>query len=659
MEKIEIGHQEEQFGCSCGHCHGAEHEHHEEGADFFERHRLPLLIAGAALFLLSLFVKGRFPLYLALSLGAYALLGAGILVAAVMNLKRGNFLDENFLMGIATFGAFYLGEITEAVGVMLFYQIGEYFQDKAVSRAVGSIEGLLSLKAETALVIGVDGTLTETPSEIVPVGSLLAIRAGEKFPIDGVIEKGRGSIDVSALTGESLPRDVETGDTVLSGSVNGNVYLEIRTTRRFSDSTVSKIIEMVRDSSSRKARAEKFITKFARRYTPAVVGLAILVAFGVPAVAGDFPRWFRQGLIFLVISCPCALVISIPLCFFSAVGRASRRGILIKGGNYLEKMCDVDHIIFDKTGTLTRGKFRIDEIEALGGTPEEVIKYAKIGEFHSNHPIAGVIRDYPLPGVEAPSVSDLSDYREIPGRGTGVLWRGAEILTGNQKLMAEAGIPAAETEHPGTVLYVAKEKRLLGIIRISDEIRPDAAAAVAALKAAGLTPWVLTGDNEAISRAIADALGIPGTQVFARLLPAEKVEKLAIIKNQAAKGVVFVGDGINDAPSLSMADVGIAMGGSGADIAIESADVVLMRDEPSKIVELLRIARKNKRVVTQNIVFALSIKLVIMVLGVMGLANMWLAIFADVGVALLAVLNAMRGGKIDREKISVEKKRKA
>jgi Cd2+/Zn2+-exporting ATPase len=611
--------------------------------NLLEKYELHLLILGSILFIISLFIKEIKYLYIAGSIISYIILGGDVIYKSILNIKGKNFLDENFLMTIATFGAFYLGEITEAVGVMLFYKIGEYFQEMAVNKARYSIESLMGIKSDYANIIDEQGGIKEVPSEDVKIGDRMIVKAGEKIPIDGVIVKGESALDVSALTGESIPMDVFLGSNVLSGSINGNSVIEVQTTKLFEDSAVSKIIEMVENSAIRKAKAEKFITKFAKYYTPIVVGMALIVAFGIPAILGNFRMWFQRGLIFLVISCPCALVISIPLSFFSSIGKASKNGILIKGGNYLEKLTDIDSIILDKTGTLTKGKFKIDKIDCIDSTEEELIYTAKIGEFYSTHPISEAIKNYDFGNKNYKiSENDIKNYEEIPGHGTIVNYKDDVIFIGNKKLMDKYDIQSKAADHRGTVLYVAKNQKLLGIIYISDEIKNDSKYTIEKLKSYNLAVYMLTGDNKIIGESIGLELGINKENIFSQLLPQDKVEKVEEIKRKSKGGIVFVGDGINDAPSLSIADVSIAMGGSGSDIAIESADVVLMRDEPSKIIELLNIAKYNKKIVVENIIFALGVKGVIMILGVIGIANMWLAIFADVGVALIAVLNAMR-----------------
>ena len=463
-----------------------------------------------------------------------------------------------------------------------------------------------------------------------------------KVPVDGVIIKGESTLNTSALTGESLPIEVGVNSEVLSGSLNGNGTLEIKVTKLFSDSTISKIIEMVENASNKKAESEKFITKFARYYTPIVVISALIVGLIFPLIFGNFNLWFGRALIFLVISCPCALVISVPLTFFSSIGIASKQGILIKGGNYLETLTNVGAVVFDKTGTLTKGKFKIDSIEAINCDKEELLKTAQIGELYSTHPIGKAILSQLNDEIDE---GYLEGYKELSGFGVVAYYEGNEILVGNYKLMQEYNIMAVEKEYAGTVIYTAKNGEFLGYIYISDEIKEDSLLTIKKLKEFGIDSYMLTGDSKTIGEVVGKNLGIPFKNIFTHLLPQNKVEKLQDIMKLSDKKVVFVGDGINDAPVLSLADIGIAMGGTGSDIAVESADVVIMKDEPSKIIELLKIAKLNKKVVIQNIVFALGIKILVMILGVFGIANMWMAIFSDVGVSLLAVINASWGVK--------------
>lgn len=601
------------------------------------------MLVGGALFCVAILL-GRFSwnLRIALSVIAYLILGWDVVLKSLKNMTKGNFMDENFLMTIATFGAFYLGEYSEAVGVMLFYKIGEYFQDKAVASSRKSIEKLLDIRPEYANLKNNKGEIEVVSPKKLKKGDIIVVKSGEKIPVDGIIVKGESTLNTANLTGESLPVEVNVGSEVLSGSLNGAGMLEIRVTKIFADSTINKIISMVEDASNKKAESEKFITKFARYYTPIVVISAIIVGVFVPLILGDFNTWFGRALIFLVISCPCALVISIPLTFFSSIGIASKRGILIKGGNYLEALNSVEAVVFDKTGTLTKGKFKIDRLEAKNCTEEELLKIAQIGEFYSTHPIGKTI----ISQLNSEIDEDyIEGYKEISGFGAVAYYEGKEILVGNYKLMNEYQIEAEEKEYAGTIIYTAQDGEFLGYIYVSDEIKSDSKETISQLSSMGVTTYMLTGDNKKIGEMVGEKIGMNLKNIFTHLLPQNKVEKLQEILKSKTKNIVFVGDGVNDAPVLSLADIGIAMGGVGSDIAVETADVVIMKDEPSKVVELLKIANVNRKVVIQNIVFALGIKIIVMIMGVFGLANMWLAIFADVGVSLLAVLNASWGVK--------------
>lgn len=601
-----------------------------------------LLFIGGALFIISILFRNIPNIKIILSILAYLILGGDVVIKSFKNITKGNFLDENFLMTIATFGAFYLGETTEAVGVMLFYKIGEYFQESAVKNSRKSIEKLMDIKPEFANIRNKNNEIIQISPKKLKIGDTIIVKAGEKVPVDGVVTKGESSLNTSALTGESLPIDVNIGSEILSGSLNGTGVLEIKVTKLFSDSTVSKIIEMVENASNKKAESEKFITKFARYYTPIVVLAAIIVGIILPLFLGEFKLWFGRALIFLVISCPCALVLSVPLTFFSSIGNASKKGILIKGGNYLETLTSINAVVFDKTGTLTKGKFKVDKLEALNCSEEELLKTAKIGEFYSNHPIGKAILNYSSLEIEE---DYIEGYKEISGLGVLSYYEGKIILIGNYKMMKEYNIDAKEKEYAGTVLYIAEDDKFLGYIYISDEIKEDSLNTIQTLKKLGIKSYILTGDSKVIGEVVGKKLTIEKENIFTQLLPQDKVEKFEEIKNKNNGKTAFVGDGVNDAPVLSLADIGIAMGGVGSDIAIEAADIVLMKDEPSKIIELLDIAKQNKKVVIQNITFALGIKIIVMILGILGVANMWLAIFSDVGVSLLAVLNASIGTK--------------
>ena len=601
------------------------------------------IIIGLILFLMAI-ILGRisYNLRIVLAVIVYIILGWDVVLKSFKNILKGNFMDENFLMTIATFGAFYLGESTEAVGVMLFYKIGEYFQDKAVSNSRKSIEKLLDIRPEYANIKNKDGELIKVSPKKLKIGDIIVVKAGEKIPVDGIVIKGNSTLNTAALTGESLPIEVDVDSEILSGSLNGAGTLEIKVTKLFADSTINKIISMVENASNKKAESEKFITKFARYYTPIVVISAIIVGVFLPLILGDFNLWFGRALIFLVISCPCALVLSVPLTFFSSIGIASKQGILIKGGNYLEALTSVGSVVFDKTGTLTKGKFKIDSLEAINCSEEELLKIAQIGEYYSNHPIGKTILSQLNSEIDE---NYMEGYKELSGFGVVAYYEGKEILVGNYKLMKEYDVVVEEKEYAGTIIYTALDREFLGYIYISDEIKSDSKETISELSKNGIDSYMLTGDNKKIGEMVGEKLGIKKENIFTQLLPQGKVNQLQSILDNSNKKVIFVGDGVNDAPVLSMADIGIAMGGVGSDIAVETADIVIMKDEPSKIIEVLKIANINKKVVIQNIVFALGIKILVMILGVFGIANMWMAIFSDVGVSLLAVLNASWGVK--------------
>ncbi len=623
--------------------YGAESEKDSDDKDD-GRARLVRLLVGAAVYAvgIALSVFFELPLYFELPVLvlSYIILGADVLFAAVRNIFKGRVFDENFLMSLSTVGAFIIGEYLEAVAVMLFYQIGEFFEDMAVRRSRRSIASLMDIRPDSATVERGGELLTVSP-ETVEVGEIITVRPGEKVPLDGTVVSGESMLDTRALTGESVPRSVRVGDEVLSGCVNQSGVLRVRVEKQFAESTASKIIDLVENASSRKAPTENFITAFARYYTPAVVILAALLAFIPPIFLGGLTEWIRRGMIFLVISCPCALVISIPLTFFGGIGAASRHGVLVKGSNYLEALSGVKTVVFDKTGTLTEGVFSVSEIYAENGaTEDEVLRLAAFAESFSNHLIArSVILAY---GKEIDR-GQITDYREIPGLGVGARVCGRALRVGNAELMKAENIDFTPCENVGTKVYVAADGVCVGCILISDKLKDDSAQAIESLRSAGVTNAVmLTGDDENIARAVANELKLDG--YYARLLPADKVARLEEIDKNKPRGskLAFVGDGINDAPVLARADVGIAMGGLGSDAAIEAADVVLMTDEPSKLVDAIRVARATKRIVVQNIVIALGIKSVFLILGAFGLAGMWEAVFGDVGVALIAVLNAMR-----------------
>lgn len=577
-------------------------------------------------------------------LAAYIVIGGDVVKKAVKNIGQGQIFDENFLMTIATAGAFFVGEYAEAVAVMLFYQVGECFQSYAVNRSRKSIADLMDIRPDYANVIR-DGAAVEVGPEEVEIGETILIKPGERIPLDGKVIKGTSSLDTMALTGESLPRDVMEGEDVISGCVNLSGVLEVQVSKGFGESTVAKILDLVENAGSKKSEAEHFITKFARYYTPVVVGLAALLALVPPLITGGgWADWIYRALSFLVISCPCALVISIPLSFFGGLGGASREGILIKGSNYLEALADAEMIVMDKTGTLTKGVFGVRKIvPAEGSTEEEVLETAAYAESFSNHPISrSLVQAY---GKEIDD-SRLKDVEEMAGHGVCAVLDGCRILAGNDKLMRSRNVEGKSPEEAGTIVHVAKEQKYLGYIVIADEVKADAKKAVDGFRAAGMKNIVmLTGDRKKTADSIAGELGI--TEVYAELLPGDKVEQVEkLLASKSEKGkLIFVGDGINDAPVLARADIGVAMGGLGSDAAIEAADVVIMTDEPSKIVKAMQISQKTLGIVKQNIVFAIGIKVLVLLLAAVGMASMWAAVFADVGVAVIAILNAMRAMK--------------
>lgn len=571
----------------------------------------------------------------------FAVAGYDVVFKAVCNIGHGQVFDENFLMTVATVGAMTIGEYGEGAAVMLFYQVGELFQSIATARSRNSISELMDIKPDSAVVLR-DGEQKQVHPSEVAVGETIVVRPGEKVPIDCIVEKGESSLNTSALTGESLPRDAAEGDQILSGCVNLSGTLECRTVKLFGESTVSKILELVENASSRKAKAENFITKFARIYTPAVVAAAVLLAVVPPLITGGgFVNWLTRALTFLVVSCPCALVISVPLSFFAGIGGASKAGVLIKGGNYMETLARAETVIFDKTGTLTKGEFSVSRVISENCTEDELLKIAAAAESGSNHPIAqSLARSADIRGAA------VSDFTEIAGRGISCTVNGRKVLAGNARLMSAEGISYKRCEISGTAVHVAADGKYLGVIEISDTLKPDSRWAVSRLKGMNIRTVILTGDARAAGEAAAEKLGVD--KVYSELLPEDKVKCAErIIAESSVKGsVAFVGDGINDAPVLSRADVGIAMGAAGSDAAIEAADIVLMDDNPAKLVTAIAVSRKTLGIVHQNIWLALGVKAAVLVLSALGLANMWAAVFADVGVAALAILNAMRALKV-------------
>lgn len=603
------------------------------------------LVIGVIPLILALSIEFASWLKVTLFLVSYIIIGKDVLKKAAKNISKGQIFDENFLMGIATLGAFAIGEYPEGIAVLLFYQVGELFQDMAVHRSRKSIADLMDIRPDFANIKMGDEIIKVSPTEVKP-GEIIIIRPGERVPLDGVIVEGESSMDTSALTGESVPRDVRSGDEVLGGFINNNGLLFVKVTKPFGQSTVSKILDLVENAGSKKAPTEKFITRFARYYTPIVVFSALFIAIVPPLVVANqsFSQWIYRALVFLVVSCPCALVISIPLGFFGGIGGASRHGILVKGGNYLEAMTEIDTVVFDKTGTLTKGVFDVTEINpAPGITKDELLYYGAIAESQSTHPIAVSIINAYGGGINN---HQIKSYKEIPGHGIVVDTDEHEILAGNLALMEQKNIDCQRVDTTGTVVYIAVDGKYAGNIIVADKIKDDSKKAIEALKALGVrTIAMLTGDTKEVGEKVAKKLGLDA--VYTQLLPQHKVEKLEMLEKQkGSKGkLVFVGDGINDAPVLARADIGIAMGGLGSDAAIEAADIVLMTDEPYKLVKAIEISRKTKRIVWQNIVLALAVKGIVLLMAAVGAATMWEAVFADVGVALIAVLNSMRAAK--------------
>lgn len=573
----------------------------------------------------------------------YLLIGYDIIFKAARNICHGQIFDENFLMMLATFGALGVGEYSEAVAVMLFYQVGELFQGYAVGKSRQSISDMMDICPEYANVEQ-EGKMVQVDPDDVEIGTVITVKPGERIPLDGVVLEGESLVDTAALTGESVPRKVKPGENIINGCVNGSGTLKVKTTKEFDDSTVAKILELVENASSKKAKVENFITRFAKYYTPVVTIAAVLLAFVPPIFVGNILEWIQRACIFLVISCPCALVISVPLGFFGGIGAASKLGVLVKGSNFLEAVAEMDTIVFDKTGTLTKGVFKVTSIQTVQGEKEdELVETAALAEGYSNHPIANSIRE--AYGREL-DLSRVDQTTEIAGHGIAVLVDGRKVLVGNEKLMKKEGIDFVPDDHVGTVVYVAKEGRFLGSVCISDTVKEGAREAISQMKEVGVKKCImLTGDREEAAADVAQKLGLD--EYHAGLLPGDKVdqvEKLLASKSENSK-LAFVGDGINDAPVLTRADVGIAMGSLGSDAAIEAADVVLMDDDIQKIASVVKISRKTLKIVKQNIVFALAVKAVVLIMGALGLANMWEAVFADVGVSVLAILNAMRALK--------------
>ena len=585
---------------------------------------------------------------------AYLIVGLEILIKAIKNIFKGKVFDEHFLMAIATIGAFVIGEYPEAVAVMLFYQVGELFQDYAVDKSKRSITSLMNIRPDVAYVKR-NGMIEKLSPEEVKIGETIVVKPGEKVPLDGKIIDGKSMIDTSALTGESVPVEVGVGDSILSGTINKNGLLTIKVEKEFGESTVSKILDLVENASNKKSKSENFITKFAKYYTPIVVIIAIILAI-IPPFAlnlGEFKEWLYRALTFLVVSCPCALVISIPLGFFGGIGGASKKGILVKGSNYLEALSNTEIVVFDKTGTLTKGVFEVQKIEPINIPKEELLKYTTYAEYNSNHPISVSLKnaykkmlDERKEEEKEIDTSKITSVEELAGMGILANIDGKEVLVGNEKLMKEKNIKYTHCDDIGTIIYVAIDNNYSGYILISDEIKEDSKYAIESLKKNNIGKIVmLTGDKEKVGKFVSEKLGLD--EVYTELLPDEKVKKVEdLMKEKSEKGkLVFVGDGINDAPVLALSDIGVAMGGLGSDSSIEASDIVIMTDEPSKIVTAIKTSKKTMKIVKQNIVFAITVKILVLILTAFGVGNMWEAVFADVGVSVLAVINSLRALK--------------
>lgn len=604
--------------------------------------RLWRIIIGAAVLATAVLLSlNNEWLQIALFIISYIIVGGDVVKRAVKNIFKGQVFDENFLMSIATIGAFFIGEYPEGVAVMLFYQVGELFQSYAVGKSRKSIANLMDIRPDYANVKKGDELVKVDPDEV-QIGDIIVIKAGEKIPLDGKVIEGSSMIDTSTLTGESFPREVEVGSDILSGCININGVITAEVTKEFGESTVSKILDLVENASSKKSNSEQFITKFARYYTPVVVIIAVFLAIIPPLVidGATFSDWIYRALAFLVVSCPCALVISIPLSFFGGIGGASKKGVLVKGSNYLEALAETEIVVFDKTGTLTKGVFNVQEIHPEGVSKEELLELTAHAESYSNHPISLSLKRAYSKEIDNGRISDVE---EISGHGVIATVDGKKVMVGNIKLMKMMDIPYFKGEPIGTIVHVAVNNKYIGYIVIADEVKEDSAQAIKELKAANIKQTVmLTGDNKSIGSKVAKELGLD--KVYAELLPADKVEKLEELFSQKSKKgkLAFVGDGINDAPVLARADIGIAMGGLGSDAAIEAADVVIMTDEPSKIATTMKISKKTLKIAHQNIVFAIGIKIIVLILSAFGITTMWAAIFADVGVTIIAVLNAFR-----------------
>lgn len=633
-------------------CCSKDNDHHEGSKDKIHEHSHEkeessngkieilkdnwLLIVGAIIYAIALLYNGNNKISIILFVASYLAIGGEVILTAIKNILRGEVFDENFLMSIATIGAFFIGEYPEAVAVMLFYQIGEVFQGYAVNKSRKSISSLMNIRADYANVLRNGSEFKVSPEEV-NLEEIIVIKPGERVPLDGTVIEGTSFLDTSALTGESVPREVKTGDEILSGAINDNGVLKVKVNKEYGESTVARILELVENASNKKAPTEKFITKFSKVYTPIVVFIAIIVAIVPPLLIKDatFSEWLYKALSLLVVSCPCALVVSIPLGVFSGIGAASKKGILVKGGNYLEALKESEIVVFDKTGTLTKGVFKVTNINAKNISEDELLEITAIGESNSNHPIAlSIANAY---GKEI-NKNEIESYKEVAGHGVEAIIKGKKVLLGNSKLMKSNNISYDEVDTIGTIVHIAIDGEYKGNIVISDEVKENVKEALTELKSVGIKKTImLTGDSKVVADKVAKAIGID--EVHAELLPSDKVNKVEeILNKKSANGkVLFVGDGINDAPVLARADIGIAMGGVGSDAAIEAADVVLMKDKVEAISEAIRVSRKTSKILWQNIIFSLAIKVAVMILVIFGLTNMWAAVFADVGVTLLAV----------------------
>ena len=606
------------------------------------------IILALILFLFAMIVKFENEgINNAIFIVSYIIVGAEIVKKAIKNIFRGKVFDENFLMTVATLGAFGIGEFPEAVAVMLFYQVGELFQSYAVDKSRKSISSLMDIRPDFANVYRNEKIEKVNPDEV-KIGEIIIIKPGEKVPLDGRILEGETALDTKALTGESMPKEVEKGDEILSGCINLNGVIKVEVKKEYGESTVSKILDLVENASSKKTKSENFITKFARYYTPIVVVIALLLAIIPPIIMDNatFSDWIYRALSFLVVSCPCALVISIPLSFFGGIGGASKMGVLIKGSNYLEALSNTEITVFDKTGTLTKGVFEVQKVNAIGISEEELLKIAAYAENYSNHPIAESVKQAYKKEIDE---KQITNYEELAGLGVATKIEEQDVLVGNEKLMKEKGIQFEKCNEIGTVLYIAIEGKYAGYILISDTVKEDAKSAIQELKKNHIKQIVmLTGDKKEVGESVAKEIGIDAT--YTELLPEGKVKKVEeLLKTKSEKGkLAFVGDGINDAPVLALADIGIAMGGLGADSAIEAADIVIMTDEPSKIVKAIKLSKKTMRVVKENIIFAIGVKVFVLILVALGISTMWQAVFADVGVSVIAILNALRALKVKK-----------